>query len=155
MIKATFFLLFDRKRFINLAKQRSDQMLREQHERDHARQAGQTIEVPHYETQTTTLRKAVGYSLLLVLVVVLLGWVAGQLLNRFVGPPSQATARLILYSGIGTLLWATLAKCGWNIQSWNGTTLPEQVNDFLFRVLYLAGSFLLVLSGTWSGSYWS
>jgi hypothetical protein len=155
MIKETLFLLFNRKRFIALAMQRSDQIVREQQERDHRRQAGQLTEVPYFETQTTTLRKAVGYSLSLVLIVVLLGWAAGQLLDCLVGPPSQATARLILYSGIGTLLWATLAKCGWNIQSWNGTTLPEQVDNFLFRFLYLVGSFLLVLSGTWSASYWS
>ena len=111
--------------------------------------------IPFYETQATTVRKAMGYSLLLVLAVIMAGWLVGHLLNRFVGPPSQAVARLILYSGIGTLLWATLGKCGWNIQSWKGTTLPEQVDDFLFRVLYLIGSFLLVLSGTWSASYWS
>ena len=155
MIKAALFILFDRKRFLELAKQRADEMLREQQERDKARQAGEMVEPPYYETQTTTVRKAVGYSLVLVLLVILLGWVTGHLLSRFVGPPTQATARLILYSGIGTLLWATLGKCGWSIRSWNGTSLLEQVDNFLFRVLYLVGSFLLVLSGTWSASYWS
>ena len=155
MLKAAFFLLFNRKRFIELAKQRSDEMLHEQQDRDKARQAGERGEPPYYEAQTTTVRRAVGYSLVLVLLVIFLGWVTGHALNRIVGPPSQATARLILYSGIGTLLWATLGKCGWSIQSFKGTTLPEQVDDFLFRVLYLVGSFLLVLSGTWSASYWS
>ena len=111
------------------------------------------IESPSYEIQTTTVRKAVGHSLVLVLLVILVGWVAGHLLNCFVGPPSQTTAKLILYSGIGTLLWATLGKGGWSIRSWEGTTLPEQPDDSLFRVLHLFGSFLLVLSGTWSASY--
>lgn len=51
--------------------------------------------------------------------------------------------------GAGFLLWATLAKQGWNIQTLNGNTLPERVDRLIFRVLYIAGTFVLALGTFW------
>ena len=51
----------------------------------------------------------------------------------------------------GILLGATLSILGWEIQSYKGRTLPERVNRWLYRSLYVLGTFLLVLALSWQG----
>jgi hypothetical protein len=46
--------------------------------------------------------------------------------------------------GGGLALLATLAVLGWEIQSFKGDTLPEEVNKSLFRSAYWLGTFLIV-----------
>lgn len=53
------------------------------------------------------------------------------------------------YGGIGVLLWATLARVESAIQTWDGGTLPERVDLWLYRSLYIVGSYALALSVTW------
>ena len=72
--------------------------------------------------------------------------VAGKLYYVCGGIKNPLVEGLLQYIGIGFLLWATLAKAGWNIQTMNGDTIPELVNEWVFRFLYVIGSFLLVLS---------
>jgi hypothetical protein len=50
------------------------------------------------------------------------------------------------HGGVGILLWATLAKQGWNIQTWNGNSPVERVDQKIFRSLYVVGSFCFFLS---------
>ncbi len=47
-------------------------------------------------------------------------------------------------------VWPTLALLGWEIQSYKGVSLPENVNRWLFRLQYWFGTFLFVLSLPWS-----
>ena len=47
------------------------------------------------------------------------------------------------------ILWATLAVRGWDIQTIDGTTMTESVNQWLFRFAYFCGTTLLVLSLFW------
>jgi hypothetical protein len=97
-----------------------------------------------------TVRRALVTSLLLVAVAVLLGWLTGTLLAIVCGPPTLSTNRVLQFIGVGVLLWATLAKQGWNIQSYNGNTLPELVDRWIYRTLYVIGSYILVVSVAWS-----
>lgn len=54
------------------------------------------------------------------------------------------------YGGIGVLLWATLARVDQStIATWDGGTLPERVDLWLYRLLYVAGSYPLALSVAW------
>ena len=101
------------------------------------------------EDQTSIIRRSLGYSALLVLGVVAVSVFVGIGFNRFFGPAQGWPPRIILYTGIGILLWATLGKGGWDIESIDGTTLPEEVDRFVFRVLHLTGSAFLILSATW------
>lgn len=72
--------------------------------------------------------------------------IAAKIYYAFGGSNNPFAEELLQYIGIGVLLWATLANAGWNIQTMNGDTIPELVNEWMFRVLYVIGSFLLVLS---------
>ncbi len=38
-----------------------------------------------------------------------------------------------------TIAWAVLAKLGKEIESIGGTSMPEQLNSFLFKILYFIG----------------
>lgn len=54
------------------------------------------------------------------------------------------------YGGIGILLWGTLARVDPStIATWDGGTLPERVDLWLYRLLYIAGSYALALSVAW------
>lgn len=41
---------------------------------------------------------------------------------------------------------AVLGRLGWTIQTFGGTTPPEEQNKFLFRLFYLIGIFFTALS---------
>jgi hypothetical protein len=92
-------------------------------------------------------------SLGLVVIVIVLGGVIGLTLNWLFGAASPRTTRSFQYLGIGVLLWATLAKGGWNLQTPGGDTLAELVDQWLYRILYCLGSLLLVISETWSVAF--
>jgi len=70
-------------------------------------------------------------------------------LNTFSVSKSPEANALLQYGGIGVLLWATLAKTGSNIRTWDGDTLPERVDIWLYRLLYIIGSYALALSVAW------
>ncbi len=37
-------------------------------------------------------------------------------------------------------------KAGWDIETWDGTTLPEQVNSHLSKYLYITGMWIMLVS---------
>ena len=54
------------------------------------------------------------------------------------------------YGGIGILLWGTLARVDPSaVATFDGGTLPERVDLWLYRLLYIAGSYALALSVAW------
>ena len=53
------------------------------------------------------------------------------------------------YGGIAVLLWATLGRVGHPIETWDKETLPERVDLWIFRLLYVLGSYALALSVAW------
>ena len=90
--------------------------------------------------------KALFWSLVLVLLSVFAALAVGKMYYLCGGLRKLFIEEILQYSGIAVLLWATLAKVGWDIQTMNGNTIPELVNEWVFRFLYFIGSFLLVLS---------
>lgn len=88
-------------------------------------------------------------ALFLVMTMVIGGWITGLVLAKWLGNPGS-TGQLLQYGGVGVLLWATLAKGSWDLQTPQGDTLAERCDMWLFRILHLAGSYLLVLSVSWS-----
>lgn len=101
---------------------------------------------PFPERSFDRMRRGLFLSLLLVLAASTCAALIGRLYLGIFGTPNPVVLEAIQYIGIGVILWTTLAKQGWEIQSFDGTTLPELVDDFLFRFLYLVGSFLLALA---------
>ena len=93
--------------------------------------------------------RALAISFALVAAVSAVTWWLGGYLYAMRGPCTQKVYALLQCGGVGILLWATLAKQGWNIQTWGGESVGEKVDQWVFRVLCVVGSFLLVLSVTW------
>jgi hypothetical protein len=100
--------------------------------------------------RTRSVRIAFFSALGLTLLAIAVGLIAGYFLKRnFCAPSSRVTSALQI-SGAAIILVATLAKVGWKIQSWNGETLPEKADRWMFRALYVIGTFLFVLSLGWA-----
>jgi hypothetical protein len=77
---------------------------------------------------------------------VVLAGIIGKVYFALGGARCRVVEEIFQYSGIGILLWATLGKAGWSIQTMNGDTIPELVNEWVFRALSVLGSFLLALA---------
>jgi hypothetical protein len=92
------------------------------------------------------IRSALFCSFLLVLFSIVAAFLAGKIYYVCGGVRNTGVEEVLQYSGIGILLWATLGKVGWSIQTSIGNTIPELVNEWVFRFLYVIGSFLLVFS---------
>ena len=76
--------------------------------------------------------------------------VSGAMLKAIGVAKSLEWNAWLQYGGIGVLLWATLARVDYSaIQTWDGGTLPERVDLWLYRLLYIAGSYPLALSVAW------
>ena len=103
-------------------------------------------ETSQSERSINNIRKALFWSLVLVLLSVFAALAVGKMYYLCGGLRKLFIEEILQYSGIAVLLWATLAKVGWDIQTMNGNTIPELVNEWVFRFLYFIGSFLLVLS---------
>lgn len=112
----------------------------------HAAMKAYEKEHPFPERSFDRIRSGLFWSLLLVLASAISAALIGRLYLSIFGTPSPVVLEIVQYVGIGVILWTTLAKQGWSIQSIDGGTLPELVDDFLFRLLYVVGSFLLALA---------
>jgi len=44
------------------------------------------------------------------------------------------------------LMWSTLFELGWGLRTWKGQALHELIHSLIFRVIFIAGSFLLMLA---------
>lgn len=98
--------------------------------------------------RTLTVRR--GFLLALYWVAAAFG--AGVLVGRagfyLLGSSNLA---VFLLGGAGALLffWATLALQGWRIASLSRSSLPERINEWIFKTLYLLGTLLVVASASW------
>lgn len=54
--------------------------------------------------------------------------------------------------GAAVILGATLAEVGGDIMTWDGDSIPEQMNKLVFQGLYIFGTFLFVLSVAWDAN---
>ncbi len=100
--------------------------------------------------RVTRIRRSLATAFSLVVVSLGLGCVSGVALARAVGPARPAVVAFLQLVAAGIILGATLAVLGSEIWSYTGQTLPEKVNRWLYRVLYVVGTYLLVLSLTWA-----
>ncbi len=99
--------------------------------------------------QVFPMRRTFFVSLTIVVAALGVGIVTGLVASSQIGELSEEGKRAIRLLGIGAILWAILARQGWSIQTWRGSTLLEKVNRWIFRGLYTLGAFLLALAETW------
>ena len=99
--------------------------------------------------RTWRLRSGMGLSLLLVGGSA--GWaIAGGLtLTHFVGAPRPVVSMVLQMGAAALLLWATIWELNWGIRSFSGETLPERVHGWIFKGLYIVGTWCLFLSLVW------
>lgn len=101
--------------------------------------------------RTTKLRHAVFSSIGLATSAISAGLIVGIVLKRLAGPAPAIATAILQIGGAGVILGATLAEVGREIQSWTQATLAERVNLWVFRTLYVFGTFVIVVSIGWSG----
>ena len=138
---AAVLLLLQKRRFVALTRALNREARRVSQQRH--------TDEPFAAIQAAALRSGLLASFVWVASVVVAAVVSAIGLRTLFGAPNPACLRWLQYGGIGVLLWATLASVGWRIRSWGEVTLPEQVDRWLYRVLYLLGSYLLALSVAW------
>jgi hypothetical protein len=80
---------------------------------------------------------------------IFVAYLSGAALNAFTIVKSPKWNAWLQYGGIGILLWATLGRVDSPIQTFDGNTLPERVDLWLYRWLYVIGSYALALSVAW------
>jgi len=102
-------------------------------------------------SRVRVVRQALTEAFICCLSAFCLGAMAGAIGVYLIGPAIKTSVTIVVI-GTTTLLFATLALQGWNIQSFGGATLTEQLNRWIFRSLYCVGTFLIVLGSTWSAS---
>ena len=89
---------------------------------------------------------------LFVVSVAILAWVVGQFLRR--GCPKLALARIrpfLFLCGTGALLVAGIGRLGWDIQTIDGHSPAEKLDQNIFLVLSLLGTFFIFLEHFVSG----
>jgi len=101
---------------------------------------------PPEEHRAVKLRRAVWESLVWVLSSIAAGYIGGRLLGTFSVQATGALIQALQVLGATVLLWATLFVRGWDIQSWDGVTLTERVNRWIYRMLYCYGTTAIVAS---------
>jgi len=109
----------------------------------------ETLPEAHFPRAVKEIRRGLLFSLLLVVGAVIGGATLGWILNTCFGSPTATLYRVLQLGGIGILLWATLGKQGWNLQTFAGDTLPERLDRAVYRTLYVFGSLLLALAVSW------
>lgn len=102
--------------------------------------------------QTDSIRKALFGGVGITLVTVAVGALAGYWLRSAFGVPPKIAVYFLQGVGASVILGATLGEVDRRIQTFDRTTLPEQVNAFLFRALYVLGTFLFVMSVAWDAT---
>lgn len=95
------------------------------------------------------LRSTLFVAFAIVAGAILAAYVSAMLLNALAIKKTPEVNAWLQYGGIGILLWATLGRVDSPLQTWDGFTLPERVDLWLYRWLYIAGSFTLALSVAW------
>jgi hypothetical protein len=96
------------------------------------------------------IRSSLFASFAVVAGAIVAAFVTGAALRALGVVKSNELYAWLQYGGIGVLLWATLARVDQvAIETWDGGTLPERIDLWLFRWLYIAGSYPLALSVAW------
>jgi hypothetical protein len=95
------------------------------------------------------VHRAFWVSLTLVVVSAVLGAVVGATAGDILGPVTSRHIAILQVIGALLLLWGTLFVRGWQIQTYEGTTVIERINQWIYRALYCVGTVVLVASLVW------
>src|SRR5262245_60144124 len=103
-----------------------------------------------HQKSASAIRRAFWGSCLLTFGSLVAGYVLGRVLRFTTGSANTSVATLVQALSASTVLIATLAARGWDIQTWSGSTIAEKVNKWLTRSLFVVGTFFFSLFLGWS-----
>jgi hypothetical protein len=89
-------------------------------------------------------------ALFLVLAAVIFGWLVGLSLSRWFGQPTPLGVNALQIAGAAVLLLATVYLRGPAIGTWEGDTLIERVDRWIYCAGYFLGTAAVVTSVMWS-----
>lgn len=95
------------------------------------------------------VRLALFISLVIVALSGILGILLSIALRKVFGTPCAGVIASLQSAGALVLLFATIAVRGNEIATWDGITLSERVNRWIFESLYFIGTTMLVMSVSW------
>ena len=95
------------------------------------------------EARINELRKAYLKSAFTIFNIFIFGYLTAHLINYFYEVNSQFVTTLRVAASL-LIAWAVLSKLGKEIESWDGTTIPEQINALVFKASYFLGVSLVI-----------
>lgn len=98
-----------------------------------------------FSDSTNELRGNIGKTFTFVFLVTLLSFVLAIFVKKYVFINPEIILLIQIFSSF-LVLWALLGQLGQSIQTFDGTTLPEQINEYWFRFLNCIGIGLFFFS---------
>ncbi len=149
-LEFTLYFLFCPERFIDIATKDSIQKSLERNKQLREKypdgKLPKTRVLEYRKTlanSTMLLRHSVFHAFFQVLAILITAAMVALVLSHF--HTSFNIVLIIRLIGLFLIVWAIFSRVGWEIQTFSGDTLPEIINKFWFRLLYLMGAFLLFL----------
>lgn len=102
-----------------------------------------------FQDSVSLIRNSFFLALGVVLIAIAGAVITASFLHLRDVPKSDRWNIGLQFGGIGILLWATLGRVESAVQTIDGGSLPERVDLWLYRALYVAGSYVLALSVVW------
>jgi hypothetical protein len=99
--------------------------------------------------QVAVLRRAILGGIWRGFASVLVGVAAGMTFGTLLGTPPKLAVYTLQVLGAATILGGTTTKAGQEIDTYDGTTLPERLNDQMLPGLSMIGTAILVLGYVW------
>lgn len=102
-----------------------------------------------FSESVSLVRSSLWNALMIVVVAIVAALISAYVLQVMGIYKSSLWDAWLQYGGVGILLWATLGRVESAIQTVDGGTLPERVDLWLYRGLYVVGSYALALYVAW------
>lgn len=101
------------------------------------------------QKQARSIRRGFALGLTTTALTIAAGAATGVIFRMFFGAPVKVLVYFIQAVGAAVFLGATLAEVGGDIMTWDRVSIPEKLNKLIFHGLYVAGTYLFVLSVAW------
>lgn len=149
-LKHMLFVLVAPKRFIRASTDRIVELRKRTHQGPFTEEHRSDSE-RFARTQAAVLRRALFTGIAItsstILIAALVGWGLRSLLT-----PSKVWVYLLQGFGAAVILGATLSQFGHRHESIGGETLADEMNTYIFRALYVVGTFVFVVSVSWDAT---
>jgi len=96
------------------------------------------------------VRRAFYLSFAMIIFIVIIGTIIGWGLSLRFGNPKEMERNILQILGATFILHGTLFLRGWEIQSFQGDTLSEQMNRWIYRFQISFGTLIIVVILSWS-----